>query len=183
MGRLAVTSTRPSSDTSATLGPEVPRSIARIVSPPNRTGVYYPATIVTSATPARRTARRTARIHTKAAKVPVMRYANSMVRPAFVASVCALFGACATAGPDVEPTALERAVAEDEDLGDPRAALAERETASEARAQALLDDPGAERFDFDGEEANDAPVDIVVVPGDRSKSKSFMQDIVMGPSS
>ena len=118
-----------------------------------------------------------------AAKVPMMRYPKVMLRPASVAAVCALLCACATAGPEVEPTALERAVAEDEDLGDPRPSAEEREAANEARAQAMLEDPSAERIDFDGEEANDAPVDIVMVPGDRSKSKSFMQDIVMGPSS
>lgn len=111
-----------------------------------------------------------------------MRYPKDMPRLASVAVMCALLCACATAAPGLEPTGLERAVAEDDDLGDPRPSAEERQAANEAQAQALLEDPNAERIDFDGDEANDAPVDIVMVPGDRSKSKSFMQDIVMGPS-
>ncbi len=115
-----------------------------------------------------------------------MRYSKVMVRPAIVAVVCALVTACATARPDVQTSALERAVTEDDDLGDPRAAGPDdeaREAAEQARAEAMLHDPSVERIDFDGDEANDAPVDMVTIPPDRSPSKSFMQDIVMGPSS
>ena len=113
-----------------------------------------------------------------------MRYSKVMVRPAAAVIVCALVGGCATARPDLETTALEHAIAEDDDLGDPRAHASEdEEAAKEAQAQAMLDDPKVEHIDFDGAEANDAPVDIVTIPPDRSPSKSFMQDIVMGPSS
>jgi|GEM_PF-2258315 len=116
----------------------------------------------------------------------MMRYSKAMVRSSVVAVVCGLVCGCATARPEPAPTALERAVAEDDDLGAPGPSeedLRAREAARAEDAQAMLEDPDATRIDFDGEEANDAPVDIVMVPPDRSPSKSFMQDIVMGPSS
>lgn len=114
----------------------------------------------------------------------MMRYSKVMLRSAAtVAVVCAFVAGCATARPAVETSALEQAIAEDEDLGDPRATTPEDEAAKEAQAQAMLDDPSAEHIDFDGAEANDEPVDMVTIPPDRSPSKSFMQDIVMGPSS
>lgn len=113
-----------------------------------------------------------------------MRYPKAMPRPAAaVAVVCALVAGCATTRPQVETTALEQAIAEDDDLGDPRDAAREDEGAKEAQAQAMLEDPSAEHIDFDGAEENDEPVDMVTIPPDRSPSKSFMQDIVMGPSS
>lgn len=116
--------------------------------------------------------------------MPVMRYPKVMLRPAAaVAVVCAFVAGCATARPEVETTALEQAIAEEDDLGDPRASAPEDEAAKEAQAQAMLNDPGAEHIDFDGAEENDEPVDMVTIPPDRSPSKSFMQDIVMGPSS
>jgi hypothetical protein len=125
-----------------------------------------------------------ARNRCKEAKVVMMRYSKVMLRSAAtVAVVCAFVAGCATARPGVETSALEQAIAEDEDLGDPRATTPEDEAAKEAQAQAMLDDPSAEHIDFDGAEANDEPVDMVTIPPDRSPSKSFMQDIVMGPSS
>lgn len=114
----------------------------------------------------------------------MMRYCNSMVRPvAAVAVVCALVAGCATARPEMETTALELAISEEDDLGDPRAQASSDDAARDAEAQAMLDDPSAERIDFDGAEANDEPVDMVTIPPDRTPSKSLMQDIVMGPSS
>lgn len=111
-----------------------------------------------------------------------MGYANLVMRASLVlASVCVCSAGCATsASKPVAPSALERAVAEDEDLGDPRDALADR--AEEVDATALLEDPSATRIDFDGDEANDAPVDHVHIPPDRSPSRSMIQDITMGPS-
>lgn len=123
-----------------------------------------------------------ARNRLEPAKMSMMRYSRVMVRSTAVAMCVSLLG-CATAGPAVETSVLEQAVAEDEDLGDPRPSTEERDAASQARAQAALEDPSAEHIDFDGDEANDAPVDMVMVPPDRSPSKSLMQDIVMGPSS
>ncbi|MCR9165667.1 MAG: hypothetical protein ACE37F_08205 [Nannocystaceae bacterium] len=110
-----------------------------------------------------------------------------MGRPvAAVAVVCALVAGCATARPEMETTALELAISEEDDLGDPRAQASSDDAtraARDAEAQAMLDDPSAERIDFDGAEANDEPVDMVTIPPDRTPSKSLMQDIVMGPSS
>lgn len=84
-------------------------------------------------------------------------------------------------------TAMEQALSEEDDLGDPRGSIEERRASArardEAQAQALLDDPNTTRVDFDGDEANDAPVDVVMIPPDRSPSKSLIQDITMGPSS
>ena len=123
-----------------------------------------------------------ARVDGRAAKVVVMGYANVVVRASLVlASVCVFVGGCAkSADEPVPPSALERAVAEDEDLGDPRDAFSEEDR--EVDATALLNDPSAESIDFDGDEANDAPIDHVHIPPDRSPSRSMIQDITMGPS-
>ncbi len=113
-----------------------------------------------------------------------MRYFTDMLRSAVLAIVCVWVSGCATSRPDAQPTAIELAVAEDEDLGDPGPSDEERQAARDARAQAALhdlDDPKATHIDFDGEEANDAPVDMVTIPPDRSPSRSLIQDITMGP--
>lgn len=116
----------------------------------------------------------------------MMRYFRTMTRPAALL-VCVSLGGCATAGSataDAQTSALERAVAQEEDLGAPGPTDEQRQAAREARAEATLEDPDAEHIDFDSDvEANDAPVDVVTVPGDRSPSKSLIQDITMGPSS
>ena len=111
----------------------------------------------------------------------MMRYSKVMLRSAAVALVCVSVSGCATAGPDAQLTAIELAVAEDEDLGDPGPSAEERQAARDAQAQAALDDPKATHIDFDGEEPNDAPVDMVTIPPDRSPSHSLIQDITMGP--
>lgn len=111
----------------------------------------------------------------------MMRYSKVMLRPAAVAMVCVWVCACATNRPDAQLTAIELAVADDEDLGDPRPSAEERQAARDAQAQAALDDPNTTHLDFDGEEANDAPVDMITIPPDRTPSHSLIQDITMGP--
>lgn len=117
----------------------------------------------------------------------MMRYSKVMLRPAVVAMVCVWVCGCATAQSGAQSeapmTAIELAVAEDEDLGDPGPSAEERQAARDAAAQAALDDPNATHIDFDGEDPNDAPVDMVVIPPDRSPSPSLIQDIISGPSS
>lgn len=114
-----------------------------------------------------------------------MRYSKVMLRPAVVALMCVWVCGCATARPDAQPTAIELAVAEDEDLGDPGPSEEERIAAADARAQEALHaaqtDPDTTHIDFDGDESNDAPVDMVTIPPDRTPSASLIQDIVMGP--
>lgn len=116
-----------------------------------------------------------------------MRYSKDMLRSSLVIAMCAGVCGCATAQGAGSPGALEQALADDDDLGDPRGTAEEREAAAaereQAQAQAMLDDPDAERMTFDGDEANDAPVDRVMIPPDRSPSRSMIQDITMGPSS
>ncbi len=116
----------------------------------------------------------------------MMRYSKVMLRPAAVALVCVWVCGCASARPAARSagqlSALELAVAEDEDLGDPRPSAEQRQAARDAAAQAALDDPNTTHLDFDGEEANDAPIDMVVIPPDRSPSPSLIQDIISGPS-
>ncbi len=117
-----------------------------------------------------------------------MRYCMVMPRPIVLcAAMCAWVCGCATAPPATQTSALERAVAEDEDLGDPRVMTPEdraaRDAREQARAQAMLDDPSVTRLDFDGDEENDAPVDRVSIPPDRSPSSSLMDQVIMGPSS
>jgi hypothetical protein len=132
---------------------------------------------------------RAARIEHGAAKVSVMRYPKVMLRSVFGVVVCAGVAACATSATSQggSMTAMEQALSEEDDLGDPRGSIEERRASArardEAQAQALLDDPNTTRVDFDGDEANDAPVDVVMIPPDRSPSKSLIQDITMGPSS
>ncbi|MGH1345387.1 MAG: hypothetical protein ACRBN8_27740 [Nannocystales bacterium] len=104
-----------------------------------------------------------------------------MLRPTVLAVVCVWVGGCATIQLDARPTAIELAVAEDEDLGAPGPTAEERQAARDAQAQAALDDPKATHIDFDGEEANDAPVEMVTIPPDRTPSHSLIQDITMGP--
>ncbi len=117
-----------------------------------------------------------------------MRYCKMM--PRLIAScvvMCAWVCGCATTSPRDQTTALERAVADDDDLGDPRASRPEEQAANrarqEAQARAALDDPGTTHVDFDGEEENGAPVDRVSIPPDRSPSPSMMNQIRLGPSS
>lgn len=77
------------------------------------------------------------------------------------------------------PSALEAAVADDEDLGNPRSEPEELDAEAQA---ALLNDPSATQLDFDGAEENDAPTDVIMVPGDREPMPSMMKDIVLAPS-
>lgn len=103
----------------------------------------------------------------------------------FVASLAAgltsslLAVACAHA-PAEERSALEQAVAAEDDLGAPDMSTPALE---ESEAQALLDDPSATRLDFDGDDPNDAPVDRVAIPPDREPMPSLMRTVTMGPSS